>query len=56
MLFRSGKKEEAFGDMLARAGPSDTELSDSGEKIVFTEQKSELHYDSHWDIPADDLQ
>lgn len=37
-----GKKEEAFGDMLARAGPSDTELSDSGEKIVFTEQKSEL--------------
>jgi len=37
-----GKKEEAFGDMLAHACPSDTELSDSGEKIVFTEQKSEL--------------
>jgi hypothetical protein len=37
-----GRKEEAFGDMLAHAGPSDTELSDSGEKIVFTEQKSEL--------------
>jgi hypothetical protein len=37
-----GKKEEAFGDMLAHAGPSDTELSDSGEKPVFTEQKSEL--------------
>lgn len=37
-----GKKEEAFGDMLAHTGPSDTELSDSGEKPVFTEQKSEL--------------
>ena len=51
-----GKKEEAFGDMLAQAGPSDTELSDSGEKIVFTEQKSELVLQLHWDITADHLQ
>lgn len=51
-----GKKEEAFGDMLARASPSDTELSDSSEKIVFTEQKSELFYDSLWGITADHLQ
>lgn len=50
-----GKKEEAFGDMLAHAGPSDTELSDSGEKMTFTEQKSELVLLLNWDINIDHL-